>query len=123
MAPPASKVFISYSHDSDLHKQRVLLLADRLNDDGLELDCRLDQYVEDQLPADWRGWPNWMRQMIEQADFVLVVCTETYRRRYEGKEEEGRGLGGSWEGAIITQEIYEAHSRNTKIYSGLLPRS
>ena len=115
MDPPklsASRVFISYSHDSALYRDRVLALADRLNVDGL--DCRLDRYVVDQPPKDWRGWSHWMRQMLEQADFVLVVCTKTYRRRYEGKEAPGQGRGGSWEGAIITQELYEAHSRNTK---------
>jgi hypothetical protein len=112
MAPLAPQVFISYSHDSALHREGVLALADRLNRDGL--DCHLDRYIEGQPPPDWRGWPHWMRQMLEQADFVLVVCTEIYRRRYEGKEVPGRGLGGSWEGAIITQAIYEAHLRNTK---------
>ena len=112
MAPSAPRVFISYSHDSALHRERVLALADRLNAEGL--DCHLDQYVEAQPPENWRGWPLWTRRMVEQADFVLVLCTKAYRHRYEGKEATDRGLGGSWEGAIITQEIYEAHSRNTK---------
>ena len=75
MAPSAPRVFISYSHDSVLHRERVLALADRLNGDGL--DCRLDRYVEDQPPQAWRGWPHWTRHMLEQADFVLVVCTKT----------------------------------------------
>jgi len=45
------KVFISYSHDSREHKDRVLELSDRLRDDGI--DCHLDQYEES--PAE--GWP------------------------------------------------------------------
>ena len=36
------KVFISYSHDSQEHKDRVLSLADRLRSDGI--DCNIDQY-------------------------------------------------------------------------------
>ncbi len=56
-----------------------------------------------------------MRGRIAEADFVLVVCTETYARRYEGREAAGRGLGASWEGAILTQELYEAAARNTKL--------
>jgi hypothetical protein len=35
-------VFISYSHDSPEHVDRVLALADRLVHDGI--DCILDQY-------------------------------------------------------------------------------
>jgi hypothetical protein len=54
-----------------------------------------------------------MERQIEEADFVLVVCTETYMRRFRGVEEPGRGLGGSWEGAILTQHLYEVQAENT----------
>src|ERR1035441_1953820 len=33
---------------------------------------------------------------------------------HEGKEEPGKGLGGQWEGFVITQELYEAEGKNTK---------
>jgi hypothetical protein len=39
------KVFISYSWDSAEHKEQVLTLADRLNDEG-GIDCTIDQYVQ-----------------------------------------------------------------------------
>jgi SEFIR domain len=42
------KVFISYRHDSQTHEDRVLALADRLRDDGI--DCNIDQYQ--QSPAE-----------------------------------------------------------------------
>jgi hypothetical protein len=32
----AKTVFISYSHDSDTHRERVLALSERLRDDGIE---------------------------------------------------------------------------------------
>lgn len=86
------KVFISYSHDSIEHKRRVRNLSDRLRREGI--DSNIDQY--EQSPSE--GWPRWMERQIEEADFVLVVCTETYERRFRGVEEPGRGLGGSWEG-------------------------
>ncbi len=101
------KVFISYSHDSQEHKNRVLHLSDRLRADGI--DCSIDQYVFS--PPE--GWPQWMENQIEDADFVLVVCTETYEHRFKGKEETGKGLGVKWEGAILTQALYEAESKNT----------
>ncbi len=43
-----------------------------------------------------------MVNQIEDAAFVLVVCTENYERRFRGKEESGKGLGAQWEVAIIT---------------------
>lgn len=105
---PPPRVFISYSWDSDAHKQRVLELAERLRDQGV--DAQLDQY--EVSPPE--SWPNWMWNQIEDADFVLVVCTETYHRRFRGKEEPGRGQGVTWEGTILTQSLYDAGSLNAR---------
>ncbi|MCP3964218.1 MAG: ATP-binding protein [bacterium] len=55
-----------------------------------------------------------MEDEIEAADFVLVVCTETYLRRFRAQEELDRGLGATWEGGVISMELYEAQGRNTK---------
>lgn len=104
--PP--KVFISYSHDSLEHKDRVLSLADYLVQKGI--DCNLDQY--EQFPV--QGWQNWMLDQLEWADFVLIVCTETYHRRFRGQEKPGKGKGGTWEGGIISQELYDTQGNNKK---------
>ena len=104
--PP--KVFISYSHDTPEHVDRVLALANRLRDGGV--GCDLDQYAP--WPAE--GWPRWTGRQIEGADYVLVVGTEVYQRRFKGEEAPGKGLGAQWEGAIITQELYEAAGDNSK---------
>jgi tetratricopeptide (TPR) repeat protein len=106
--PP--KVFISYSHDSEAHRNNVLALANRLRADGV--DCVIDQYFEDDPPP--QGWPRWMLDCVEETAFVLVVRTETYERRFRGKEAEGKGKGVKWEGAIITQELYDREGNNTK---------
>jgi len=37
------RLFISYSHDSAAHKDRVWDLAERLRNDGI--DCRVDQHA------------------------------------------------------------------------------
>lgn len=94
------KVFISYSWDSEEHKERVLDLADRLNDEGI--NCLIDRYAN----APSQGWTRWMHEQIEEADFVLMVFTENYRRRMEGKAEEGIGQGVTYEGTIITNLLY-----------------
>ena len=104
----APRVFISYTHDTQEHMDRVWDLSERLRGDGV--DCRIDQHEES--PAE--GWPRWCRNQVQESQFVLIGCTETYQRRYEGKEEAGKGLGGQWEGFVITQELYEAEGKNTK---------
>ena len=42
-----------------------------------------------------------MDRNLDEAKFVLMVCTETYRRRVLGLEEPGKGLGVDWEGNLI----------------------
>jgi hypothetical protein len=82
----APKVFISYSHDTARHQERVLDLADRLRADGI--DAEIDQYND----APPEGWPLWCERQIEIADFVLMVCTEAYHRRVRGEGAPGKGL-------------------------------
>lgn len=102
------KVFISYSHDSIEHENQVLALSDRLRRDGI--DAQIDQY-EIGPPE---GWIRWMRNSIRSADFVLVICTEAYQRRAEGREEAGKGWGGNREGHIVDQELYESDGKNVR---------
>lgn len=102
-------VFLSYSHDSDEHREKVLALSERLRADGIE--TRLDQY-ENGTPEE--GWPRWMLNQLDAAEFVLVVCTETYHRRFRGHEKPGVGKGVDWEGALITAELYHARSQSVK---------
>lgn len=113
----AITVFISYSHDSDDHRERVLGLSERLRGDGIE--ARLDQYLNG---APDIGWPRWMLDQLDEADFVVVVCTETYYRRFRGHEVPGTGKGADWEGALITQEIYDTRSSSLKIVPVLFDR-
>jgi len=104
----ALKVFISYSHDSPEHAERVLGLSDRLRQDGI--DSHIDQY--EVSPPE--GWPRWMLKRVKWADFVLVACTATYNQRFTGEAPAGEGKGVKWEGAILTQELYDAEAQNTK---------
>lgn len=112
--PNSPKVFISYSWDSPKHKDRVLALADRLRSDGI--DCTLDQY--EVSPPE--GWPRWMERQIREADFVLMICTETYLRRVLGEESPGKGHGVRWEGHLTYQDLYNAGTLNTKFIPVLL---
>ncbi len=103
------QVFISYSHDSPAHRDLVLALSERLRKDGI--NTLLDRYIEG---SPLQGWPRWMLDQLDAADSVLVVCTETYYRRFRGHEAPAVGRGVDWEGALITQEIYDSRSRSLK---------
>jgi tetratricopeptide (TPR) repeat protein len=102
------KVFISYSHDSPAHEDRVLELADKLTETGI--DCMIDRYD----PAPSSGWPLWMEKQITAADYVLMVCTETYDKRVHQKEKPGKGLGVCWEANLIYNLLSEEKLENNK---------
>jgi hypothetical protein len=108
------EVFISYSHDSTEHANQVLALANQLTEGGIF--CYLDQWEES--PPE--GWPMWMDRQIRKANFVLMICTETYFRRVMGEEEAGVGLGVIWEGTLIYQYLYNAAGMNIKFIPILL---
>ena len=103
-----TKVFISYSHDSEPHKQFILEFANRLRSEGL--DCHIDRYINGFPPE---GWQRWMEKQIEEADFVLIICTANYLKRYRGEEREG-GKGVTFEGVVIANTLYQHYYQNTK---------
>src|SRR5689334_1975386 len=105
--PQPPKVFISYSHDTSVPYDCVLKLADILRECGS--DGHIDQY--ELAPADW---VRWMERRSREADFVVIVCTETYCRRFNGQEEPGKGLGVRHEGVVISAELYNRQSEAAK---------
>ncbi len=96
--------FVSYSWDSDEHRDWVLEFATRLRGDGVE--TVLDQWhlvPGDQLPA-------FMEKAVRESDYVLIVCTPRYRDRSE------RRVGGvGYEGDIITGQVLT--TRNQRKFS------
>ncbi len=108
------KVFISYSWDSQKHNDQVRELCNRLREDGI--DCMLDQFI----PSPPEGWPRWMDNQIDDAQFVLAICTQRYNDRCSGRENLGIGNGVRWEGHLTYQHIYNTGSLNTKFIPVLL---
>jgi len=106
--PP--RVFISYRQESERpeHQDRVLALADRLIEWGIETD--LDQY--EQNPPE--GWATWCKRQIQAADYVLIVCTPAYLRTMEGQDAPGNGHGVLWETRLIRQLLYDAGALSDK---------
>lgn len=103
------RVFISYTHEFAELDDQVWNLCEALRSDGI--DCHIDEHEKDS-PA--KGWPRWCAAQVQYSDFVLVVCTEVYRRRFEGREKAKKGLGAVWESAIITQELYDSGTATGK---------
>lgn len=103
-----TRVFISYSRDADSHRARVLALAQRLAGDGL--DCALDQFESN--PAE--GWPAWMDRQLDEANFVLVVCTEGYYRKAKVGTRPSSGLGVRFETVLMLNDLYDAGMQNER---------
>ena len=114
----APRVFISYSHDSEEHANRVLALADALCDGGI--DVILDRYVH---PAPAEGWPLWMERNLNAAKFVLMICTDIYLRRVLDQEEPGKGTGVRWEGKLVYNRICYDKPAGARFIPILLPGS
>lgn len=108
MSVSPHRVFISYAHESESHNSHVAELCGQLRQSGL--DAWIDQYE----PFPPQGWPQWMHRQVKQAQFVLVVCSQSYYRRFEGEEPRATGMGAKWEGAIITQALYDGECENRK---------
>ena len=65
----ATKVFISYSHDSTDYSKRVLALAWALRDNGI--DVELDQFHNEEIV----DWPRWQQHFHNRA--VVHFCSYT----------------------------------------------
>ena len=90
----APSVFISYSHDSQEHKQWVLNFATRLRSSGV--DAILDQWEL----GPGSDLPHFMEQNLARASRVLMICTE----RYVDKANSGVG-GVGYEKMIVTADL------------------
>src|SRR5450755_490383 len=93
-APEACRVFISYSWDSEAHKNWVLRFAKRLREDGI--DVILDQT---HLKLGDRT-PHFMEQSATGSRYILVVCTERYKAKFDAREG-----GAGYEANIISSEL------------------
>ncbi len=90
------KVFISYSHDNDEHKDWVYKLACKLVDNGIE--TTLDQWEL----ALGSNLPKFMEKGLTTTDRVLVICTENYI------DKANDGIGGvGYEKTILTAELIQ----------------
>lgn len=105
-------VFVSYAWESDAFRAQVKALCDYLRANGVAVVVDFDHAIS---PPEV-GWTAWMQHSIEDAALVLVVCSPSYKPRFEKRAPVGSGKGVAWEGAVISQELYNAAQRNNKFY-------
>ena len=88
------RIFISYSHDTQAHKDWVETLAIRLRRSGV--DATLDQW--DASPGD--DLTLFMERGVTESDRVIVICTANYVAKADA------GIGGvGYERMIVTAEL------------------
>lgn len=88
-------VFISYSWDSETHKDWVAKLSEDLAHAGIFV--LLDQYLEDGTML-----PMFMELGLERADKVLVIGTENYKEKSSYND-----TGAAFEGCVIRAQIFQ----------------
>lgn len=93
--------FISYSHDSDAHKDWVLQLATRLRSNGVNVI--LDRWNL-KLGSDLASF---MERGLSKSNRVICVCSETY----VSKANNGKG-GAGYEKQIMTAELVKDQNTN-----------
>jgi len=107
-------VFISYSHDSSSHTKKILELSDRLIKDWI--NCILDQYS----PSPKEGWLKWMSRNIEEANYILVVCTSIYNDRTKSTSIMKNGNGVRFESLLTFQDLYDNGLINNNVIPVIL---
>jgi len=100
---PSTKCFISYSWDSAEHLTWVRGLAEDLVKNGIEVS--LDQW---HLMAG-HDVPEFMETSIRDSDFVLLVCTPSFK----AKSNLRRG-GVGYETTVVTGEIFAGIAEKEK---------
>lgn len=95
------RVFVSYSWDTDAHKNWVLEFVRRLRQHGI--DAFIDQ-TDLQLGA---RAPQFMEGAVRDSDRVVVICTDTFKNRFDNRKG-----GAGYEGHIITGEIISEMGAN-----------
>jgi hypothetical protein len=110
------KVFISYAHDDDGHKETVRALAELLVRNGIDVD--LDQWAG----PGRQDWQAWATSLISQAAFVLIIASPAYRRVGDGFARTNENRGAQAESATIRDLLHQdRHTWTAKLLPVVLP--
>ncbi len=103
--PP--QVLISHAHHDELHEKRVLKLYRSLR--NVNINANIDFVDRHNRP-----WSEWMMDQIDNAHFVLIVCTEEYLRKSKEKNAAAGGHGVFYEMTLVRNDVYFEKFENSK---------
>jgi hypothetical protein len=93
-------VAISYTAESETHKQWVMMLTDRLMREGFIVR------TDSALNTDKRNnVPQFMEWLITESLWVLCICSKGYIRRFDGRK-----WGVGYEGNLLANRIYKGQA-------------
>lgn len=105
MAQFSPKVFISYSWDDENHKTLIKNFSKKLKANNI------NSVIDADIPLTPKaGWIQWMKQQINESDYVILVFTQIYFDRFTKNVEPTEGLGVQWESTVIFGDIYSGKS-------------
>lgn len=101
-------VFFSYTHDSDAHRERVRVLADRLRGDlhGTGIEVVTDHVLPPGGPDE--DFRRWSEQHAQHSEIVIPVFNDTYRKCWDGQHPPGMRAGGTNEATVIAGRVNSA---------------
>lgn len=94
------KVFVSYVHAPDAHKDLVLDFARFLESQGVA--TTLDRWTT----AERKDWYTWIVGEITSADYVLTIASKQYRDVFDGSPPAGKRHGTQAEAALLRELLY-----------------
>src|SRR5271165_1432616 len=94
------KAFMSYAWEDEPHREWVRALAGQLRTDGVE--TILDRWQT--VPGD--QLPQFMESAVRESDYVLIVCTPSYKHKSDHRQG---GVG--YEGDVMTGEVFVSGNR------------
>ncbi|MEO6087088.1 MAG: SEFIR domain-containing protein [Umezawaea sp.] len=110
------KVFVTYAHDSQAHKDDVLLLATLLEESGVHVE--LDQWAD----TDRQDWSTWAIGEMTSADRVVVVVSPQYKAAVDGNGPAELNRGVRSEAAVLRDLQHgDRHTWLPKLLPVVLP--
>jgi hypothetical protein len=113
--PRPPRVFLSYAHDSDAHREAVRNLWVFLCANGV--DARIDRVAAERR----QDWTLWMEEQVATADHVLVIASPAYKQRAGHEAEPDQGRGVQYEARLVRNLFYENQSDLQRFLPVVLP--
>ena len=112
---PGLRVFVSYAHESESHKDRVRELSTLLRENGIDAD--MDKWVVRR-----QGWGKWVNKKINEADFVLVIASRAYKKVADEDAPADYHPGVRFEAELLRDKVSGDHDAwLSKILPVVLP--